>query len=500
VGYEPVSGDHPDGLRPRPIYQIDLLALEQRSGPAMVEIIRARGIHHPPITAPASEQLPLALEDDTPLAPARDSSSDWHPDVPALAPARDSAGTHTGQPDPLAPGRASAPDNAPEWQEAAPWHPDVPPAGTQEGQPWHPDVTALAPARDSQDAHAWTHESTDRSDDDGTPRSSGDLIAALRAVLPEVLTDIIGTPHKNGAAPRAFAPPAPLDVPEPAPGRAALPAHPWRLWVAAATDGETEGNWNTLAWLANQHGWHWVGEAILQLANGVGIDSTKKIKVKLDWWRRNQNYGANNRRYEQMLAAEEAPAHPESMLVAVEQAAEAAEEHDALTDTEQYLLDTGFAAMTAQEFRLFDLDAVEQEIERTLSAMDTQHERDQKIGRLVVKWRRQPPVAVAEEPEPDAPAPATDTNDALAEQPAPDEPEAIWHAAQAALRLSIAHGDYARWLQDVAILGLTGEVATLVCPDRGHADHVARHFDGQVRRALADVMGAPVSVQIVARM
>jgi hypothetical protein len=251
---------------------------------------------------------------------------------------------------------------------------------------------------DGQPAHAWTHESTDRSDvvDEGTTAEKiGDLTAALRAILPELLNEIGTGAQKNGAAAREFEPPISIDIiPEPRPGRAALPAHPWRLWVAACPEGATERDWNSLAWLASQHGWHWVGEAIMQLANGADIDSTKRIKVKLDWWRRNNNYGSNNRKYEQMLASEEAPVlidvPPVAGAAEITEVAEA-EEEEALTETEQYLLDQGFSAKAAREFSAFELEAVKEHCRRELSAYDSTGERDKKIGGLVQRWRKQPP-------------------------------------------------------------------------------------------------------------
>lgn len=378
----------------------------------------------------------------------------------------------------LSPETDNDPNEAAECQIAAPCHPEVTGA-------CHSTVTTPSPEDDKAAAHAWINESMHESDDGSSTLPVGDLVAALRAVLPGLLAEIAPAQTEQEAPRREFEPPGSLDVPEPAPDRAPLPAHPWRLWVAACPSGATERDWLTLAWLAGQHGWHWLGEAILQIANGSGIDSTKRIKVKLDWWRRNNNYGANNQRYEQMLASEKAALPLD--VAPVEDSAAADEEP---TETEQYLIEQGFSATTAHEFRQFDLGAAREACRSTLLGLDGE-ERNLRIGRLVQRWRRQPPAAAAEEPEPEAaPEPAA------APAPAGDELQEIWRHAEGTLRMTMS-GEQRDLLAGCRLGAINDGTATIVCPDGYRADQLGRCCSELLGQALASAAGASVRVQIV---
>jgi hypothetical protein len=106
-------------------------------------------------------------------------------------------------------------------------------------------------------------------------------------------------------------------------------------------------------------------------------------------------------------------------------------------ETEQFLLDLGFSAKVAREFATFDLDAVEAACDQAFSPLDTSHERNQKIGKLVVRWRRQPPTRAREEAG-DSPAgkgaesvvsSASDRPEEAGESPAGDEQESVVSSA-----------------------------------------------------------------------
>lgn len=451
AGYEEVSK-----LKPRPIYQIDMIELEQRSGPVMVEIVRARGIRRPLNPSVQADQLPLSPHDDNTV-------------------------TSEGQAMMLSPDTDNDPNEAAECQIAAPCHPEVTGA-------CHSTVTTPSPEDDKAAAHAWINESMHESDDGSSTLPIDDLAAALRALLPGLLAEIAPAHAEQDAPRREFEPPGPLDVPEPAPDRAPLPAHPWRLWVAACPSGATERDWLTLVWLAGQHGWHWLGEAILQIANGSGIDSTKRIKIKLDWWRRNNNYGANNQRYEQMLAAEKAPLPLD--VSPVEDSAAAADEEP--TETEQYLIEQGFSATTAHEFRQFDLGAAREACRSTLLGLDGE-ERNLRIGRLVQRWRRQPPVAAAEEPE-TTPEPA-----AAAPEEQGDELQEMWRRVVGLLRMRGRTWEDLMLLEGCRLASLGEGQAIVACPDSYRADQLGRHHNDELEQALAEVVGVQMRLQIVVR-
>jgi hypothetical protein len=240
-----------------------------------------------------------------------------------------------------------------------------------------------------------------------------------------------------------------------------------------------------LVWLAGQHGWHWLGEAILQIANGSGIDSTKRIKVKLDWWRRNNNYGANNQRYEQMLASEKAPLPLD--VSPVGDSAAAADEQP--TETEQYLIEQGFSATTAHEFRQFNLGAVQEGCRSTLLGLDGE-ERNLRIGRLVQRWRRQPPVTAAEEPE-TTPEPVAATPEEQG-----DELQEMWRHAEGTLRMTMS-GEQRDLLAGCRLGSIADGTAMIVCPDEYRADQLGRCCSELLGQALASAVGASVRVQIV---
>jgi hypothetical protein len=291
----------------------------------------------------------------------------------------------------------------------------------------------------------------------------------------------------------AFSPPGPLAAPEPPAGRAPLPAHPWDLWRATCPSDATEQNWNTLAWLASDHGWHWVGEAILVLSTGDDLRGVKSIKVKLDWWRMHDSYGSNNGTYHKRLAREAPATAPTASAV------------PDVTPTEAYLTEQGFQA--AHEFATLDLAAVRAACEESFSLLDTREERERKIGRLVASWRRNAPIAPPEAPaapEPETAGEAPEPPPAAPAAPAAPEPEtageapdlgAIWNHAAGTLRMTLT-GQQRDWIEGCRLASLEEHRAILLCVDSYHADQLARCCEGLLRDALTQAVGRPISVQL----
>jgi hypothetical protein len=313
------------------------------------------------------------------------------------------------------------------------------------------------------------------------------LIAALRAVLPEVLHSM------HPPAQPAFSPPGPLAAPEPPAGRAPLPAHPWELWRAACPSDATEQSWNTLAWLASDHGWHWVGEAILVLSTGDDLRGVKSIKVKLDWWRLHDSYGSNNGTYHKRLAREAPATVPTASAV------------PDTTPTEAYLTEQGFQA--AHEFAALDLGAVRAACEESFRLLDTREERERKIGRLVASWRRNAPVAPPEAPaapEPETAGEAPELPPVAPEAPAApeeqgDELREMWRRVVGLLRMRGRTWEDLMLLEGCRLASLGEGQATVVCPDSYRADQLGRHHNDELEQALAEVVGVQMRLQIVVR-
>lgn len=99
-----------------------------------------------------------------------------------------------------------------------------------------------------------------------------------------------------------------------------------------------------------------------------------------------------------------------------------------VSETENYLLQQGFSAKVAHEFRALSLVAVQQQVTDVFSRLDTAHERNQKIGRLVVRWRRVPPTVAPVAAAVDQPASVSVTD----EQPTATVDTATLHAGMAA--------------------------------------------------------------------
>jgi hypothetical protein len=199
-----------------------------------------------------------------------------------------------------------------------------------------------------------------------------------------------------------------------------------------------------------------------------------------------------------------------------------------LTETEQYLLDTGFSARAAREFCEFDLEAVREACAQALSTLDTKTERDRKIGKLVQRWRRvgvsigrDTPVSSGrdipeqtggaapladevlvtdtDEPgdEPTFVSPAT--SDAAAGPPVDlGDLAAVWAWALGTCQMSMARHEFDSYLRDTVLLSLRDGVAIVGCSSAYQQEQIERHLVEQVQRALADVVGK--SVRIVLRL
>jgi hypothetical protein len=154
-------------------------------------------------------------------------------------------------------------------------------------------------------------------------------------------------------------------------------------------------------------------------------------------------------------------------LAAWQPVGDAPQEPESPSDTEQYLLAQGFSARAAHEFQHLAREAVQEACAQAFSSLDTSHERNQKIGTLVVRWRRHPPggapAAYTHEPEADAAPPAAD------QEPQPTIPvdtsslDSVWQAVLGSLQMMLPQHDYAAFLRTTRLLELREQQATIGC-------------------------------------
>ena len=79
-----------------------------------------------------------------------------------------------------------------------------------------------------------------------------------------------------------------------------------------------------------------------------------------------------------------------------------------------------------------------------------------------------------------------------------EEPSALdtlWDLTLTDLREQMAQTNFTRWLARTSLLSHMDGAAVVGVPDQVSADQLARRFDSQVRRALADACGETVTVQ-----
>lgn len=216
--------------------------------------------------------------------------------------------------------------------------------------------------------------------------------------------------------------------------------------------------------------------------------------------------------------------------------------HEPPDETEQFLLDLGFSAKAAREFATFDLDAVDAACDQAFSPLDTSHERNQKIGKLVVRWRRQPPTRAREEAGdspagkgaesvvssasdmpgeasdppagagPDMIAPAPDASEEPAEEEADHAAtirfgrgnipvdtsslDGIWRAVQGSLQMMLSRSDYSFNLQQTRLLALHDNRAIIGCANSYQKEQIENRYLGTIRQVVRDILGHPVEVLV----
>ena len=71
----------------------------------------------------------------------------------------------------------------------------------------------------------------------------------------------------------------------------------------------------------------------------------------------------------------------------------------------------------------------------------------------------------------------------------------VWQTVLADLQEQMVPVNFTRWLARTSLLRHEAGAAVVGVPDQVSADQLAKRFDSQVRRALADACGETVTVQ-----
>ena len=81
--------------------------------------------------------------------------------------------------------------------------------------------------------------------------------------------------------------------------------------------------------------------------------------------------------------------------------------------------------------------------------------------------------------------------------PAEDWLDPVWQQALALLQAQLAAESFTTWIQPSRLLLLDGEIAVLGTPNVFVRDEIAAHYRRLVEAAVGQVLGRPITVEVV---